>query len=185
MKKIIAFFGPKGAGKTTAAQRCVELFPTTMKMSFADPLRAMLAAAGVPPEFLEATADKNQPIPMLGGKTFRQAATTLGTEWGRQLIHPDIWVNAMAQRLRQSKADLVVIDDVRMQNEYDMLARWGAFFIRVVRDGQFASPQPEHASEVDWPTFRMTYVLEVQTNNYERLDSELEHICQCLQFLQK
>jgi len=67
---------------------------------------------------------------------------TIGTEWGRNMIHPDIWVRAWEQSLPED-AD-VVVDDVRFPNEVAAIRRLGGDVIRICRDGHEPG---EHISE--------------------------------------
>jgi CRP/FNR family transcriptional regulator len=56
---------------------------------------------------------------------------TLGTEWGRQCMDADIWVRAWAARAALLTS--AVADDVRFQNEADMIRNLGGVIIRVMR----------------------------------------------------
>ena len=77
---LIAFCGPKFAGKTTAAKA---LPPGYMPYAFANPIRAMLRVLGVPEANLTDPALKEVPMPQFGGKSAREMMQFLGTEWGR------------------------------------------------------------------------------------------------------
>jgi hypothetical protein len=69
----------------------------------------------------------------------------LGTEWGRDLIHPDIWViAARAQIERYGDAD-IVFDDVRFENEASMIRELGGLIIHVDRLGN--DDNDRHRSE--------------------------------------
>jgi aromatic ring-cleaving dioxygenase len=74
-------------------------------------------------------------------------AQTLGTEWGRELVHPQLWV-MMAQRrwdaARAAGIDLV-ITDVRFENEVEWLRGAGGRLIYLARPD--AEPVSAHASE--------------------------------------
>lgn len=74
-RKIIAFAGPATVGKSTAAK--VLLNRGFKRLSFADPIRDMLRAIGVPEDKL--TVDKETPVDLLCGKTCRHAMQKLGT----------------------------------------------------------------------------------------------------------
>lgn len=143
---ILGFCGRAGAGKSSAALQLVADFPQVHRLSFADPLRQMLLALGLSPADL--SAGKETPHPLLGGKTPRMAMQTLGTEWGRGLIDPGLWLNAAKARAHRVLDDggVPVFDDVRFDNEARMIRHLGGLVIGVVRPGQ---PQlaPAHASE--------------------------------------
>lgn len=122
--RLVGLCGPAGSGKSTAAAILAEWGYTRLR--FAAPLkaalRAMLAEAGV----TEAEAArmiegdlKEAPHAALAGRTPRHAMQTLGTEWGRALIHPDLWVRLTMCRAEAILAagGRVVIEDVRFPNE--------------------------------------------------------------------
>ena len=82
-------------------------------MSFAEPIKRMLACIGLSHEDLHGDR-KEEPNDMLEGKTPRYAMQTLGTEWGRDFISPNIWVNVVKHDiLKYEIKDDIVIDDCR------------------------------------------------------------------------
>lgn len=119
--RVIAFMGKAGSGKTTAATHLVRKYGF-IRLSFSDGLKMMLyRGLGIGQEYLYG-GKKNECPEELCGRTARHAMITLGTEWGRNLIHPDIWVKAMEKSLSEcmySGTDKFVIDDVRFLNEAD------------------------------------------------------------------
>lgn len=141
---VIGFTGLATAGKTTAAGALTAR--GWVRMSFADPIRQMLLALGLSRE--EMAGGKNVPVPWLGGKTPRELMQTLGTEWGRQMVAPDIWTRAsmvrIEQLLRSDSAPGVVFDDVRFDNEARLIQEHGGLVVRIERAG--LAPMA-HASE--------------------------------------
>ena len=138
---IIGFSGLKGSGKSTAANFLVEDGFT--KMSFAEPIKRMLACIRLSPRDLYGDR-KEEPSEMLDGKTPRYAMQTLGTEWGRNLIHPDLWVNVVKHDILHSHAeDNIVIDDCRFPNEVGMILGLGGIIVYIERGGEVE----DHASE--------------------------------------
>lgn len=139
--RLIGFAGPIGAGKTTAAEHLVRAHGF-VRIRFAGPLKDMMRALGLG----EAEVDgdrKEVPCPLLCGRTPRWAMQTIGTEWGRELIHPDLWTTIWAARVAAATAP-VVADDVRFPNEVAGIHRLGGIVIRVTRPGVAAAG---HASE--------------------------------------
>ena len=128
---IIGFCGPIGAGKTLAAMHLVD-HHGFQRRRFAGPLRAMLKALGLSDRELDGDM-KMSPCALLGGKTPRQAMQTIGTEWGRDLIDPELWVRAWLQDI--SGFDRVVADDVRFPNECAAIRARGGVVIRIDRPG--------------------------------------------------
>jgi hypothetical protein len=62
----------------------------------------MLVALGLTDEDVMGTPEqRNRPQPLLGGKSARYAMSTLGTQWGRNLITPNIWANAAEVRVER------------------------------------------------------------------------------------
>jgi len=140
---IIGLTGAAGSGKSAAAEflRTVHGFRHTR---FAGPLKAMIHALGVPWECIDGDR-KEEPLALLGGATARVAMQTLGTEWGRELIHPDIWVRAWQVSLPMDDTPIVV-DDVRFANESDIVREMGGVVIEIKRPDLFMS-EGGHASE--------------------------------------
>lgn len=141
--KLIAFTGLAQAGKTTAA----DLFCRVgfEKFSFATPLKQMLRV-------LTDAVDKDSRPPELCGKTLREALQTLGTDWARNMIGPDIWVQVARSRLAAmlARPDIrgVVCDDVRFPNEAELIRELGGVVVLVSRPGLV---QMSHASEGGLP----------------------------------
>ncbi len=127
------------SGKTTAANYLEERYGYT-RLHIADPLRGMLYKLlddfGVDKidafNHLEGRW-KEDVIPELG-VTGRHAQITLGTEWGREQIHPDLWQrcwDARAERLGKPAMN----DSVRFPNEEAGIKSKGGVTILIVRDG--------------------------------------------------
>jgi hypothetical protein len=138
---IIGLWSPAaGCGKSTVAgilfNRAgyhVEPFARTLKRM----LQTMLVDAGM--HTGEAIRmiwhDKHEPITCLpGAPTSRRLQQTLGTEWGRDLIGPDLWVEIWTRRA-MSHAAGVVADDVRMANEAAAVRALGGEVWQVLRPG--------------------------------------------------
>ena len=106
----------------------------------------MLMALGLTAEDL--TVNKSVPHALLGGRTPREAMQSLGTDWGRQLIDPELWLRAARHRavLALDAGERVAFDDVRFDNEAEMIRRLGGVVIHVERPGM-PCIAPAHASE--------------------------------------
>lgn len=142
---IIGLAGRKYSGKTTAAEALEGL--DFEVMSFASTLKLMgrilLRNIGLT-EFQIQAAQKFKETPIPGLEvSWRQLCQSLGTEWGREQIHPDLWVKAAEQSIKDH--DRVVFDDVRMENEAAMIRRNGGLIIHVKRP--LHREKDKHASE--------------------------------------
>jgi hypothetical protein len=143
-RTIIAFTGLAGAGKSTAALHLVKN-RNFQRVRFAGPLKAMLAALGCNPIEIDGSS-KEMPCDLLCGKTPRQAMQWLGTEWGRDLIGPDLWIRAWQHAVSLVPAGVpVVVDDCRFPNEAAAVLSAGGVLVRIERPG--AGTASIHSSE--------------------------------------
>lgn len=113
---VVGFAGPAGCGKDTAGRILIEGYGFK-HLSFAKPLKDMLEAMGCP---CPATADEKEAIIPWLGVSWRHLGQTLGTEWGREKVNPDIWVKIAEQRIRHLGGRWV-ITDLRFENEARMV----------------------------------------------------------------
>lgn len=109
---IIAFAGPAGSGKDTCGNYLIENYGFR-RLSFAKPLKMALEAMDFPEPATQ--EEKERIIPELG-VSWRHMAQTLGTEWGRNMVHSDLWVILAERRVRQ-EGGAFVITDCRFENE--------------------------------------------------------------------
>lgn len=138
---IVAFTGPAGCGKSTAASA----FPDTTRFSFARPLKDILESVGVPRDRLYDPVLKEQPCEILGGKTPRQVLQMLGTNFFREQIRRDFWIRVAERKLTDLIAQgPVLVDDCRFDNEAQLIRDLGGIVIEIVRPGV---TRGTHASE--------------------------------------
>lgn len=74
---------------------------------------------------------------------FAQPMRTLGTEWGRECVSPTVWLDVWLAKARRKS--FVVVDDVRFENEAELIRLVGGQMWRITRPGVERST--EHASE--------------------------------------
>jgi hypothetical protein len=132
---ILAFSGKKHCGKDTAANFIMESKPELKfkVVKFADPLKdAVCAMFDLTRDDLESLKDE---IESITGVNFRYIQQTLGTEWGRDLIHPDIWVLLTKSKILkyQNEGYIVLVTDVRFDNEADLIKNLGGALIETRR----------------------------------------------------
>ena len=131
---LIGIAGKAGCGKDTAADYLVEAFGF-LKESFANPIKQMInIMLGFDPDDIsnwEDRAWKETIIPEFNASP-RKLAQTLGTDWGRDMIHDQIWVAVMQRRLLPEAN--IVIPDVRFHNEATMIRELGGTIVHITRD---------------------------------------------------
>lgn len=152
---VVGLSGPGGCGKSTVARALVAalgdratVLPVNAPLKAA--LRAILAAGGLTPAQVNRRLDgdlKRVPCAVLGGRTPTDAMQTMGTEWGRQMVHPDLWANLwrhQAEILLASGAS-VLNDSVRFENEVAAIHALGGVVVRLT--GRAGDLDAGHASE--------------------------------------
>ena len=168
--KLIGLCGKAGSGKTTAAAY-LEMKGFERK-PFADPLKRMLHAVGVPEENLWGDR-KEEKLEMLCGKSAREAMQLLGTEWGRNLIGKDLWVNLWCESVRGLPR--VVVDDVRFTSEAAAIVNMGGVIIQMERPGHLPTIHTTHSSESGIASGLVTYKV-VNQRGIEQLTARLDQI---------
>lgn len=145
--QILALTGAAGAGKDTAAKLLQEEYGVGL-YAFASPLKAALNAMfNWHPSKWDDREWKERVQPDIG-KSPRQLAQTLGTEWGRDLVHKDLWTLLAKRHVDQAMhAGLpgIVFTDCRFPNEADFVNSMGGFVIEIQRGGVAAVAA--HSSE--------------------------------------
>lgn len=144
---IIGVAGPARSGKNETA-KYLQKYHAFHEDSFAAPIRqACMSVLGVK-TLEELDKIKQDPHPMLGGKTPREFMQLMGTEFGRDMIWQPIWVESCLGRSRGYQR--VVISDTRFENEVEAIKDRGGFIIRVDRPS-VRIKQSDHASELGFP----------------------------------
>ena len=142
---VIGLCGLAGSGKSTVAHILSEDWGFARK-PFAYPLKAMLGALGIPRDVLDGdNTAKESPLDILGGKSARHAMQTLGTEWGRQHIGQDFWVELWKRNALTLPK--IVADDCRFPNEVEAIRAMGGMVVRIERPGAGSKTGAGHASE--------------------------------------
>lgn len=136
--QLIGLAGRARAGKDTVADELIDQLGGA-KHSFAGSLKAMIKAGLGLNDKADGEAIEKY------GVNYRFIAQTLGTEWGRDTIHPDLWVLTLKNRLQYEDATLVIIPDVRFPNEAKFIREHG-ILIHVTRPGEPIA-ESLHASE--------------------------------------
>jgi len=150
--RVIGLAGAAGSGKSTAAELLAGHGFTRLR--FAAPMKAALAGLlanfGVSRDRIGRMIEgdlKEVPAPELAHRTPRHAMQTLGTDWGRDQMDPDLWAGPMAQRGAEIAAagGRVVFEDVRFSNEAAAIRALGGLVVKI--EGRGAELASGHASE--------------------------------------
>jgi hypothetical protein len=140
---IVGLVGFIGAGKGTVADLLVERHDF-FKESYANSVKDACAAIfGWNRSMLEgdtpgSRAWREQPDKWWSEKLGREfsprlALQLMGTEAGRDVFHPDLWVHTVMRRCEQAPWNNYVIADVRFPNEINAIRDSGGKVVRVRR----------------------------------------------------
>ena len=166
--KVVGLTGPARSGKDTVAQMIIDHYPGEVKrQGFADALKLSAARIFDPEIDLEAAVALCNELKVSGlitatrrweqgGVTGRETLSQLtgreflqrfGTEAHRDVFGEDFWLNAVLPADRDD-CDLLVIPDVRFENEAARVKNRGRLFL-IERPG--IAPVEAHASEAGVP----------------------------------
>ncbi|WP_339521781.1 deoxynucleotide monophosphate kinase family protein [Pseudomonas sp. EL_65y_Pfl2_R96] len=133
---LIGLAGRARSGKDTAAQHLVNNHGF-QSYAFADPLRdGLMHILNLSPCDFEGE-QKEHPLPWLG-RSPRELMQSLGTEWGRNNVHPELWLLLAAQNLdllarTHDTARGFVVSDLRFENEAQFIRNRGGVVIHLYR----------------------------------------------------
>ena len=127
---LIGITGKARAGKDTLAHSIIA-HHGGYRYGFADPIKQMLKAVGI--DFGQPfwQMHKETPIPQLGVSP-RYMMQTLGTEWGREMIHPSLWT-ILAENAIRTAGPGAVVSDVRFESEAEWVRARGGVIIHLYR----------------------------------------------------
>lgn len=136
---VIGITGRMHVGKSTLADAvCVACSPALRQepcvRAFADKVKEIARAMG----WNGVKDDKG-----------RRLLQLIGTECGRECIHPDIWVRLWRAALPMASVgttQVVIADDIRFPNEVAAVRELGGLMVKVVRPGYHGDG---HASETN------------------------------------
>jgi hypothetical protein len=134
----IGLSGFAQSGKTTAAKYLEERYGFERR-HIAEPLRAMLASlmaankipADMIDRYLVGDLKDGVIIPEFG-RTSRELQISLGTEWGREHVNPDLWVDTWSRGAGERPS---MNDSVRFPNEEEGIRSMGGITLLIERPG--------------------------------------------------
>lgn len=144
---IIGLAGEAGVGKTTIARLFRDEVNFEIK-TFAAPLKkALQELTGLNEDYFTNIILKEQEIGWIG-KSPKQLMQMMGTEFVRNMVHPDFWTRRMAQELlKMNPEDKVIIDDCRFENETALVRDLGGIVIHLEREFECPTTHKAHKSE--------------------------------------
>lgn len=161
MIKIIGFTGPMGAGKSEAMEVLRDNYSAKL-FKFASPLYEMQ-------EFIYRRVSPAYTRPGSFTKD-RKLLQWLGTEWGREVIGKNVWVDLwkadVARYISQvgpGAGGVVVCDDVRFDNEAEAITELGGFLVEIKSTRckyRVNTSGSEHASEAGVKDLWIDYCIE-------------------------
>ena len=182
---LIGLCGYAAAGKDTAARVLIDdLF--FQRVAFADPIKgALLALDPLVPgpreeQYLrlsEFCKDRSW-AEVKEYPEVRRLMQVLGTEVGRNLFDPEIWVKiAESKILSQLSVGNTVVTDVRFPNEARLIKKHGGVLVRVTRPG--FGPVNEHVSDRASENWTYDHVLE-NDSTIEALHEKMKTLVESL-----
>ena len=149
------------SGKSTVAKLIKEGWPATT-LPMAAPLKlfasSLLSQAGADPMY-HLYNDKTSPIEQLPGRpSGRHILQSLGTDWGRECISPELWTTLWQGCYDRQRADLygqriVIVDDVRFPDEYRKIKSNGGQMWKITRPDYYERSPHKSEGALDLFTF--------------------------------
>lgn len=171
---LIGLSGPAGCGKDTVAallHKHGAFHRYTMALAMKQALEVMF---DIPLSVWDDRVAKEAVVPWIG-KSPRQLAQTLGTDWGRNTIHQDIWLRRMLREWDQVKTAVsprMVVTDVRFDNEAQAIKNSGGTVWLVERPGVAAVAA--HVSEKGVSSALIEGVVK-NTGTLDQLEANMQH----------
>ncbi len=133
---LIVICGPQGSGKSTLAEALVKEYMGAHKIGaagvvkLADPLYDLQRVVY---DYLRLYQGFS---PLEKGAKDRRLLQVLGTEWGKEVFGPDVWIKCWERQLQQLQLGLIVTDDCRFPEELAAAKRAGALTVRLKCDAE-------------------------------------------------
>lgn len=171
--RIIGFTGKKGHGKSTASEKIKDMLMAdgqeVVRINFKDALVSTMR------EKLSGTLGEmaillNTNVDMLFFEKppmMRKLMQEFGTEIYRSFDN-NYWINQWMEKVKSVGEDVVIIvDDVRFQNEFDMIKNMGGSVTRIVATNKDRA-EDEHQSEKEQDSFETN--ITISANGKEQLE---------------
>lgn len=172
MINLIGLAGKMASGKTTAS-KVLEKEYGFRRRAYADPLKeTAMSLFELSANQVYELADKNIVDPRYN-KTPREIMQLFGTECVRNHIHPDFWVMKMQWFISKNATMRIVVDDVRFDNEADLIRNLGGVIIHMTReeDPFKGTKASEHISENS--IFMKFEDFSIHAHSHEEVEEEI------------
>ena len=156
LPRIIAICGKRRSGKDTIANYICSKYPEFVNVKIAGQLKTVVRNLfGFSEEQLE--NDTKDMVDCRWGITTRAAMQYVVTEmmqFGIQGLLPDIgrkfWIKSFIETfVADTKCNGIVVSDLRFLHEYEELAKYNVYVIRVEKNDQHCGKADEHISETE------------------------------------
>lgn len=145
---VVGISGRAGHGKDTLSRILsgqLVFKDQTETRHFAEPIKRIAQLVfGFSREDMNTEEGKKKPGAY--GFTIREILQKIGTEMFRDLINPNIWVDYMDRKVKESEKSLIFVPDLRFANEEAWIKSVGGLIIKVSREDHEAVSNV-HASE--------------------------------------
>lgn len=155
--KIIGLVGKIRSGKSTVGGMILDYYGdrSAVKLAFANYLKEML---------LNAELCTKEGLWETKSDFSRLMMQKIGTEIIRKQVDQDFWVKKMREEIKifnnSNKDILIVIDDVRFQNEADLIKECNGMLIRINRPSlEQNNEENKHASEIEQDNIKVDYTI--------------------------
>ena len=175
--KLLAFTGRMGSGKSTAIKILEKIQPRPIvTVKFAQPLYDIQEFA-----YKRIGSVYTRPDSFIKDRKLLQ---WLGTEWGREIVDKDIWVNIWKQAVKEYKDQdvLVVVDDVRFLNECLATQEMGGMVILIQNRRHLKEGLKDHISESGVPLKNLDVVVQNE-GTLEEFENELVKLVKILELV--
>lgn len=177
--RLIGLVGYARVGKDTVAQILRERYGYR-RCAFADPIKNMISAMLEPQLAEYALQHKEAPVLGLNHKgesiTYRFLAQTLGTEWGRTVVDPQLWIKLVEKQLIDyrdvKRVPGVAISDVRFEDEAKWILKNKGELWVIERD--IHKVRGHSSEEYEKWIYNYDYHLVSNEGSFEELEAEVE-----------
>lgn len=184
MTKIIAFAGKKGSGKSTASNyleaKLTEKGYRVERMGFKTAIVKKMKE-----ELADTLYELSVIYDLTIGELFDQKPPAMralmqnyGTEIYRNNFDENYWALQFTYNAVISNAEIIIVDDVRFENEYKTLEYLGATIYRIVRPNYDDGVNSNHSSETAIDHIELPTLESVEKENlFALIDEKILSTC--------